>query len=251
MSAATTLPSTHAYYKFGPAHTFIGGITPGNIPGLIVWNRSDNLTAGTTLSTWANESNTATGPTISCNGVVSTVAAGLNGIPVVRFTTTSMYWKESTAPGTLALSNITTYTFFYVAHQIPSSYGRVFQSATTYVPSTNSGNQLHGYWNGSNHSFYTVGNPNQLVGLPYTNDDWAIIGEKRTAGGAYEFRWNGATIASGSTSTSFPLEGLSINAGSINEPSTCEVAEVILYNTILNTQQILGIEQYLRDKWDL
>jgi hypothetical protein len=79
---------------------------------------------------------------------------------------------------------------------------------------------------------------------------WSISSETRVQNGAYECRWNGSTIGSGSSSPNYTLEGLAINAGGVpSETSTCQVAEIILYTSVLNKPQILGLEAYLKNKW--
>jgi hypothetical protein len=49
------------------------------------------------------------------------------------------------------------------------------------------------------------------------------------------------------------LNGLAVNTGGAGyaETSTCQIAEVILYDSVLTRAQIVGIEEYLRVKWGL
>jgi hypothetical protein len=231
------LPSNHPYYKFSPSHEIAGTgyITPSNISGLIVWNRADNLAVGngSAVGTWSNYGN-ASGPTITCSGTQSN--AVLNGLSVVNFTT-SQSWTATS--GSLTLSS---YTLIYVSRQTPSTYGRVLQSAT--------GNQIHGYWAVSNQAWYTEGWLNGSYLPADATATWAISAETRVQNGAYECRWNGSSIASGSSSPNYSLEGLAINAGGQpGETSTCQVAEILLYTSVLNKPQILSLEAYLKNKW--
>jgi hypothetical protein len=239
---AIPLASTHPYYAINPSH-MVGGtgiITPSNLPGLLVWNRADTLAGanGSTVGTWTNSGN-ASGPTISCSGTQSNAA--LNGLNVVNFTT-AQTWTSSSA------LTPTSYTFIQLARQVPGTYGRVFQSS---VAGTN---QLHGYWNSLKEAVYTEGWLTYAGGgVPSEENEWAIITETRVAGGAYECRWNSAILALGTTSSSSNLEGLAINTGGAasGEVSTCQVAEVILYSSVLTRPQLIGIEEYLRQKWRL
>jgi len=239
---AIPLATTHPYYAINPAQ-MVGGtgiITPSNLPGLIVWNRGDTLAGanGSTVGTWTNSSN-ASGPTISCSGTQSN--AVLNGRNVVNFTT-AQTWTSSTA---LTPSS---YTFIQVSRQTPSTYGRMFQSS---VAGTN---QLHGYWNGLKQPWYTEGWLTWAgAGISSEMSEWAIVTGTRIQNGAFECRWNGAVVVAGASSANSNLGGLAINTGGLgsNETTTCQVAEVILYSNVLTRPQIIGIEEYLRQKWGL
>ena len=236
------LATTHPYYNINPSHMVSGTgiITPSNLPGLIVWNRADTLAVGNgvAVGTWTNSSN-ASGPTISCSGTQSN--AVLNGLSVVDFTT-AQTWTSSTA---LTPSN---YTFIQVSRQTPSTYGRVFQSSVSGT------NHLHGYWGTLKQPWYAEG---WLTwggaGITSEEREWAIVTGTRIQSGAYECRWNGAIVVEGTSSSAHTLEGLAINTGgaAYAEVSTCQVAEVILYDNILTRLQIIGIEEYLRQKWGL
>ena len=236
------LETTHPYYSINPAH-MVGGtgiITPSNLPGLILWNRADTISVGSgnAVGTWTNSSNTS-GPTITCTGTQSNAA--LNNLNVVNFTT-AQTWTSSTA---LTPSS---YTFIHLARQTPSTWGRVFQSS---VAGTN---HLHGYWAALKETWYNEGWLSYPgAGVASDMQEWAIITSTRISGGAFECRWNGTIIAQGTTSAAKTLEGLAINTGgaAAGEVSTCQVAEVILYNSVLTRSQIIGIEEYLRQKWGL
>jgi hypothetical protein len=242
---AIPLAVAHPYYSINTAHMTGGSgtITPSNISGLLVWNRGDTLSVGNgnTINTWTNSSNTS-GPTINCTGTQSN--AVLNGLSVANLTT-SQTWTSSTA---LTPSS---YTFIQLVRQVPTPspvYGRLFQSS---VAGTN---HLHGYWAGLKQPWYNEGwltYPG--AGVSSDEYEWAIITGTRVAGGAFECRWNGAVVVSGSSSTSSNLGGLAVNTGGLgsNETSTCQIAEVILYNSVLAKPTIIGIEEYLRQKWGL
>jgi hypothetical protein len=236
---AISLATTHPYYAINTAH-MAGGtaiITPSNVPNLVVWNRGDTLSVGNgnTINTWTNSSNTS-GPTITCTGTQSNAA--LNGLSVANLTT-AQTWTSSTA------LTPTSFTFIQVSRQVPSTYGRMFQSTI--------GNHLHGYWNGYKQTWYNEGwLVTATAGAPSSETEWAIVTSTRIAGGAYECRWNGSVISTGTTSSSSNLGGLAVNAGTYpGEASSCQIAEVILYSNVLTKPTIIGIEEYLRQKWGL
>ena len=239
---AIPLATTHPYYAINPSQ-MVGAtaiITPSNLPGLIVWNRGDTLAVGNgnQINTWTNSSN-ASGPTINCTGTQSNAA--LNGLSVANLTA-AQTWTSSTA---LTPSS---YTFIQVSRQTPSTYGRMFQSS---VANTN---QLHGYWNSLKQPWFTEGWLGVAGGgVNSAANEWAIISSTRIQNGAFQNRWNGVVVASGSSSANATLNGLAVNTGGLgsNEKSTCQIAEVILYSNVLTNPQIIGIEEYLRQKWGL
>jgi hypothetical protein len=236
------LATTHPYYAIDPAQ-MVGGtaiITPSNLPGLLVWNRGDTLAVGNgnTINTWTNSTN-ASGPTITCTGTQSN--SQLNGLSVANLLS-NQTWTSATA---LTPSN---YTFIQVSRQTPSTYGRVFQSS---VAGTN---HLHGYWGSLKQPWYTEGWLGVAGGgINSAENEWAIVSSTRIQNGAFQNRWNGAVIAAGASSPNVNLSGLAVNTGGVasNEKSTCQLAEVILYDRVLTNPQIIGIEEYLRQKWGL
>ena len=236
------LDAAHPYYKINPAH-MVGGtgiVIPNNIPGLLVWNSGTTLGVGNgnTINTWTNDGN-ASGPTIDCQG--TQLDNALNGSPVADLTT-GQDWSSSTA------LRPSSYTFIQVSRQTAGTYGRVFQSS---VASTN---QLHGYWNSLKQPFYTNGwLTYPAAGISSQMEEWAIITETRISSGAFECRWNGGVVVQGTSSSANDLEGLAINGAGAQagETSTCQIAEVILYDSVLTPAQIVGIEEYLRVKWGL
>ena len=234
------LVAPHAYYAVGPSHTISDytGITPSNIPGLLLWSRADTLSGanGSSVGNWPNSG--SVGTSWSCTGTQSN--AVLNGRNVINFTTAQTLLQPTfTAP--------TAYTFIHLERQTPGTAGRIFLGAT-------GNNELHGYWNGLKQAWFNNGWLTIVGGgVSSTEYEWSIVSATRITGGAFECRWNGTTIATGTTSAATNLSPLGINTGSVTpgETSTCQVAEVILYGSVLTTAQIVGIEEYLRQKWGL
>jgi hypothetical protein len=72
------------------------------------------------------------------------------------------------------------------------------------------------------------------------------------SGGAFTYRWNGNLLFSGTSSPVASLTGLAINAGANSgESSTCEVAEVIVTDSVLTQAQVIQIEEYLSFVWGI
>jgi hypothetical protein len=207
-------------------------VSPLNFSGLLVWTNASTLglANNTTISTWANSGSQGT---VNCTGTFLTNQ--LNGLPIVRLNT-NQTWSIASQPTPSA------YSMFFVSRQRGGTNGRVFQSA--------SGNYLYGYWNGGKNRVYIENNPSQLGGLS-SDSNWDLFSHTRTQNAAYIWNYNGTTSYSASTSLNGPLPGLTVNTGGVAEPSDCDIAEVILYNSVLLTLQVQQLEGYLAWKWGL
>jgi hypothetical protein len=201
--------------------------------GLLVWTDASTLSLAnnTTMSTWTNG---GTQGTVNCTGTFLT--SQLNGLPIVRLAT-NQTWTIASQPTPSA------YTMAFVSRQRGGTNRRVLQGAT--------GNYLYGYWGGGKNRVYIEGNPNQLGGL--TSDSaWDLFSHTRIQNGAYIWNYNGTTSYSASTSFNGALTGLAINTGGVGgETSDCDIAEIILYNSVLATLGVQQLEGYLAWKWGL
>lgn len=206
--------------------------SPLQFAGLVVWTDASTLglANNTTLSTWTNGGSQGT---VNCNGTFLTNQ--LNGRAVVRLAT-NQTWSIASQPSLAA------HTMLFVTRQYGGANARVLQSA--------SGNYLYGYWGARKNVLYVENNPSFLSGSA-SDTVWDLFSYRRTQNAAYVFNWNGTTSYSGSTSLNAALPGLTINTGGSNEPSNCEVAEIILYNSVLPTFQVQQLEGYLAWKWGL
>ena len=210
-------------------------LDPGTVSGIVIRSDATAITGvsnGSVISTWVNS---GTGGTVNCGGTY--VTNGLGTKPVVRLTT-SQQWTPVSAP------TLNAYTMFWVGRQRGGTNGRVLSH--TY------NNQLYGYWNGQKRGLYIDGNPQNLSGFGgqggqlSSDSAWDLMSHSRTAGGAYMMNWNGAALFSGASSSGQPLSGIQINA---HEASDCEIAEFILYNSVLTSTQVGQIEKFLQSKW--
>jgi len=205
---------------------------PTQISGCLVWTDASTLRLANnaSLTTWTNG---GTQGTVNCTGTF--VQNQLNGYGIVRLTT-AQTWTIASQPSLAA------HSIFFVSRQTGTTNGRVFQSA--------SGNYLYGYWNSRKNVLFVENNPSFLVGSP-SDTAWDLVSYTRTANSAYTFSWNGSLSYSGGTSLNANLPGLTVNTGGSAEPSTCELAEVIVYNSVLTTPQVQLVEGYLAWKWGL
>jgi hypothetical protein len=213
-----------------------GGLTPSSgfsplqFTGLLVWTDASTLSLANnaTLTTWTNG---GTQGTVNCTGTFLTNQ--LNGLSIVRFTTANT-WAIASQPSLAA------YSMFFVSRQRGGTNGRVFQSS--------SGNNLYGYWSGRKNVLYIDNNPSFLSGSG-SDSAWDLFSHTRTQNSAFTFNYNGTSSYTGASSVNTPLPGLTINTQ--GEASDCDIAEVILYNSVLTTLQVQQIEGYLAWKWGL
>lgn len=215
---------------YTPALSF----SPTQITGLLIWTDASTLglANNATLSTWTNG---GSGGTVNCTGTFLTNQ--LNGLSIVRFSTTQT-WAIASQP------TLSVYSLFFVTRQRGGTNRRVLQSPTS--------NQLFGYWNGQKRVIYIDANPSQLS-TAASDSAWDLFSHTRTVNSAYTFNYNGSNQYSAASSTATTFQGLTINTGSVagGETSDCDVAEILLYNTLLTTAQVQQIEGYLAWKWGL
>jgi hypothetical protein len=208
------------------------GVDLNTFGTIAAWSDATSYTTNNqVLTTWINKATSQT-YSVSCTGTVLT--GTLNSKPIVRLTT-SQLWRPS--PDV----NLSAYTLFWVGRQRGGSNSRVLSHITN--------NQLYGYWGGYKRSFYIDGNPANHVTAFAADSAWDMFSHSRTAGSAYTFNWNGTSTYSGASSSGNNMTGLAINQS--GENSDCDVAEIILYSSVLTTLQIQIIEGYLAWKWGL
>jgi len=207
---------------------------PNLIAGLIIQTDASALPSpdGTVLSTWTNYES---GGTVNCTGTVNTNI--LNGLRVVTLSTSATW-----APATNV--SLSSYSMFFVGRQTGGTNRRIIQDSTS--------NQLYGYWNGKKQVFYINDNPSYLVGVS-SDTSWDMFSVTRVSGGAYIFNWNGSLLYSSSSSASNILTNPVINQGNVagRETSDCQVAEILIYNSVLTPAQVATVEGYLKQKWGL
>jgi hypothetical protein len=207
---------------------------PSDISGLLVWTDASklNLQNNTALTTWSNAGSQGT---VNCTGTF--LRNQLNGLGIVRMATTNT-WTISTPP------NPSAYSLFFTTRQRGGTNRRVLQGVA-------GSNYLYGYWQGRKNVFNANGNPSFLGGSP-SDSAWDIFSHTRAQNSSYIFNWNGSNSYRGTTSVNLPMGGLVINTGGFpGEASDCDLAEIILYDSVLNTSQVQQMEGYLAWKWGL
>lgn len=213
------------------------GITPASagIPaqGLRLWLRGD---AGTCvylndrISGWRDLS--GNGNVLAGTGAV-VVPDGLNGKPAVRFDGSGIYSQQANPVGA-------PYTVLTVSRQDGNSRQRLISSAST--------NWLAGYHGGREDQLYTEGWVNQpaipATGAPYL---YTATG----SGGASALYRNSTKLVENANGTAAP--GLLALGGTpiYGEASDGEVAEVLVYDSVLSDEQRAQVEGYLKTRYQL
>jgi len=224
-------------------HPFVASIpytryfNPIDIPGIVIWADASRLTS--LSGSWPNLAY-GSSYTISCGGTLN--VKGRNGLNTVLLTT-GQTWTIS------SLLSLSAYTIFWSGRQTGGANTRVLQDTTI--------NALFGYWGGYKKDLYvinvanTAGQPGYLTGAA-ADTNWDMFSHARVAGGNSFMNWNGSSLYSDTGTTTNILYGLAINTGAAPaETSNCEIGEIIVYNSYLDTASILEVEGYLAQKWGL
>jgi hypothetical protein len=229
--------STHPFVTIPPQ--IMLSLSPLNFNKCVLWIDASQVTSlnGLLLQNLAPQSSYG----LVCTGTLNKKGKNkLNTILISRF----QYMTTVPAPFLPA------YTLFFVGRQTGGQNARVLNGYW---------NQLYGYWGGYKKAIYVSGNPGWLAGY-YADTEWDLLSHSRTADGPYIMNWNGAALYSNSRySTTNSLYGFTINAGDYNdtsgsgqgENSDCEIAEIILFDSVLTLLQVKQIEGYLAQKWGL
>jgi hypothetical protein len=214
---------------------------PRSLHGCCLWADAASITGianGASVSgTLSNLANTyISGQSvrfgISCTGTLK--VSGRNNNNTILFNTGQTFDMTASA-GTVNLSN---YSLFFSGRHTGGTNGRILTSSV-------SQNQLFGYWGGLKKNLYVENNPSHLFAAS-ADTIWDVMSHTRFTGGAYTLKWNGSQLLSGTSSTATLLLGLFINR---QEPSDCEVGEIILYNRVLASAEVESVERYLCAKW--
>ena len=215
---------------------------PTDLPvkgGLVMWmDAADDTTfsysSGTTVSQWRDKS----GLNNHCTPLTAgpTRSSILNSRKVLAFTTGQSIGSLSFTMETSAN------TVFVVSRLTGGTNSRVL---TAYY-----NNWLLGHWGGYINPYYAEG----WVYFPVSAADtvWRIHmgdwgGPSNDLAATYS---NGTVLTSGSSAAAAGPKGLGINFQG-GEPSTCEAAEIIVFNRLLSATERRLVHTYLGQKWGI
>ncbi len=213
---------------------------PDSIPGLALWLKADAITGvsdGQKISTWndssGNNRNFSQGtssrqPTYETNE--------LNGLPVIRFIGSSIQTMTNSTNFSAPV------TVIYMVRQTGGYNNRMLSGL--------SNNWLLGYWSSAKNKAYFVGwVTSSTAGSPATDTSWHTYSAVIPGSSASSAYGDGALLASNSGGVSGP-NGLSLSGHQASsEFSNGEIAEVIVYNSALNTTNRETVEAYLAEKY--
>ena len=219
---------------------------PTDLPvknGLVMWmDAADDTTfsysSGSIVSQWRDKSGYNYHMVPKVNGPTRSVF--LNSRKVLAFTAVQTIGND-----VIDLSS-TTSTVFVVSRYTSGTNQRVL----TCNLDSGGGNWLLGHWGGYVNQYYAEGWVSYQV---YGNDTvWRMYmgdysGVNTDLANIYS---NGTAIITNSTAASGGLRKLGINYYS-NETSTCEVAEIIVFNRVLSATESKLVHTYLGQKWGI
>jgi hypothetical protein len=206
--------------------------------GLTLWLDAGDATTmtidGSGVAEWRDKNGSAAKMTRQA-GTPTVVASGIGGLPTVSFNTSSRMND--------GVNHAAPVTIFYVSRQTGGANNRVLSATNN--------NWLLGYWNGNKGSAYFT-NDNLLGGNG--SSDTAPHLYTATIGGSGQNStvWaEGFQIASNQNGTAGP-NNLQLNGyEGGNELSDCDISEVLVYNRILNSTELVAVGGYLTAKYGL
>jgi hypothetical protein len=209
--------------------------------GLVMWmDAADDSTfsysSGTTVTQWRDKS--------GLNNHMVPISAGptrssaLNSRKVLAFTTAQTI-------GSITFNMETSANTVFVVSRYTSSSTNTNRALTAYY-----NNWLLGHWGSQVNKYYAEG----WVYLTTVTADtvWRMyMGDwSGSSTDLASFYSNGTQLANGSAAATAGPKGLGINFQA-GEPSTCEAAEIIVFNRVLSATERKQVHTYLGQKWGI
>jgi len=246
------LPNNHPYYNLPPI-TCIPTFKPTQIAGLDIWNDAyslidDNYQNGQNITNWFNSN--STNPFIgSSNGTTPIFNRwGFNGQPTVTYTPGNYTVLKN--PNTNELYSTDEWTFMSISrYNTDQNNSRVFSSAAGGDNSI-----VIGYYGNWKNVAYTngawinaPGDPGSFYSTPPDNkwDNYIFSKDANNFTRFYNYELN---INQYNRTFLFALIGLAYN---YEQPSDCQISEVLVYSKGLPMGYIKKIQGYLAWKWGL
>jgi sugar lactone lactonase YvrE len=259
-SSASTASSSVIPYTVPDAPTSVSEtFDPSALSGASLWlDASDaaTLTLANTneLTAWANKISGGTNATVRLGSSFSNtwvsptvISNGLNGKSYLNLTAMDSIEVANNY-------NDAAVTFLIVAKILPGN-DTTRESALLSTMDTNQNGRGFGIRNNV-YRIYSY-NSTSTTAASYTTNDWVILSVRYNTTSSASFRLNGINYSvSVGTSTPFNSTGLKIGIGSPqivgDTPSTrCQIAEVFAYTSYLNDVDIVRLETYVAEKWNL
>ena len=208
---------------------------PSHLSGLRAWFDASKLSGDnqTALTTWNSTTSifpiSPTPPSFTGQATI----AMKDDMKIVRLSTVQSLNLNSTV-------QLPEFTLFIVCRHSGTNRNAIFQGSTA-------SGTVFGFTT-NKQSYFAIGTSNNLSTAPVADTNWDILSFSRNAAKAASFSNNGQKIIE-YTNTTQGFDGLSVNTGT--QKSDAEIAEVVLYNRALSTDEIQKIEGLLARKWNL
>ena len=213
----------------------VGVFDPTSIAGCSLWLSADKmgLSDGASVTSFTDYSGNARH--LAGGGSATYKVNIINGKPVVRFTTASgLYTNYNFGKP---------FTVLYVAKQNDTGTGRILQGYAN--------NWLLGWWNNILDNAYFTGWISTQQTSPAKDTNPRLYVATMDSGiVAYMYSKLTQLWTTSITGGSGP-NGLTINASSSGEATNCDVAEVIVYNSVLSSADRTTVTNYLASKYNL
>lgn len=227
-------------FRFGGA-----AFSPDDIAGLLVWLKADAITGlndGDAVATWGDSSSNANDFTQGVAGNRPTYQTNeVNSLPVVRFDGTSDHLISG------ASVTMKPVTAFFVTKAQDFSASRTLLSQ-------NSG--WHNRFNIATGRHNLDKYATAVIGTATTGNNnlgaWTINTVTYSGSGEYVFYFNTAADGSGTNDQTLTANVLYLGASPVSaECFALDIAEVILYDSVLSSGDRGSVETYLTDKYAL
>jgi hypothetical protein len=222
--------------------------TPNQISGLVCWLKADALvlTDGDPVASWTDSSGNGNTPVqATATNKPTYTATILNNKPVVRFDGNDGLVMPT--PGNFDLA---TPTIFVVTRRNSGSGGAIMGKSTT------------GFTDGRRRKMsivspasYSSGSDSQSIGLAATATNWNMFGVVSRSDTDHSMFLNGAetittsTLSESTYNTASMIIGSNFGVGT--EAFTGDIAEIIIYNKPLANIEVIGLQNYLANKYAL
>lgn len=216
--------------------------------GLLAWwDAADDSTvtlSGSNVTQWRDKSGNSYH--MSPSGTGPTRSNTQNSKSVLTFTAAQDI-RDNTTALNLSTTNSTVVVVsrYTVGNQLYTNQsGRILQSI--------SNNWLLGAWS-SQPSKYFAGGWVSSSSQTSTNDTtWGIhTGTGDYSNDVWAYIKNGTDLTVTSNGGAAGPNRFSINSGGYNEKSQCEVAELIVFNRVLSSDELTKVHNYLQNKWNI
>lgn len=160
--------------------------------------------------------------------------SGIGNKPAIMFESRQSLSLPTNFPAPLSV--------FYVARMTGGANARVLNALAN--------NWLLGFWAGNKNQAYYEGWVSPEGTPPTDIHSHVFTAIVRGPGQNSEVWADGNMIAANQRGVTGP-NGLAINAGPYNEASNCQVAEILVYNRALSSDERRKVEGYLKSRWNI